>query len=892
IYTKNKNEYKNKNSLLKNFKDASLNEIKEISKEQDVFLKIDIRENKNNDYTYRNLICENIEKILSYNIVDVIINDKEILRKIKKEKKLTYKSLDVKKRTNIWSYKNNEDILSLGELKNYLSNSNEIIFLFGKGKRKRKYVISNLDENISLEDLRLLGFAFTDGSFYNKKIISFYNNDISNIEYYNDLIYKRLKRYNKTKNKNFGEINSKYEKSWRKRMSFFNDFFFLTILVTDNNFNKNIDIEILSKLSCNQFLSFYGGCLDGDGYIQEYAVSLCNYENNIKKIVNLLMWNGCLVNQNENYVSIPSNEFNRKFIENIEIKHSKRKIKKQNLSFKEIKNSISKDIKWFIYDDFAVVNIKEIKEYDDYVNMFDMKTETSYFSCNGIKTHNCMSFDVPYIINRCKNLGIELSLSPINQYKERRTGGYHIDGGGYTIAGISILDGLELYKNFVYTKRERYSLQFIGKLEVEEGKKDLEGTVNTAWKQWNEFVEYNIQDVLLCKKIEDKKKHIQLTINFCYQALIPFDRIFSSISVVTGYMLRYLHERNIVFPDKTNHTKDKKFPGAYVMAKPGYYEWLVSFDIASMYPHLIMQYNISPETLVLNPESEKGLLKCPLSQWKKWETAEGDYECGGIYYRKDKKGILAEIVEDIYNDRKKFKSKEFIANAIEKNMSLEKYNNEMINIVKDENESSEYYYSQQQIRKILINSIYGVLGNPYFNFFNINNAIAVTLSGQHLIRYLSDTINSYMKSSWHKVGPKLFPDYKGKWNPLKKAVCILVDTDSNYLCLEEIIKDMGLDKEFAKDYQKFLDWVLFMENNFFNPFFNKILNIYAAKFGVEQKMVFKREKIITQKFILAKKKYADEIIANEDDYLNKEGIPYTKKPKISITGIEVVRTDT
>ena len=210
---------------------------------------------------------------------------------------------------------------------------------------------------------------------------------------------------------------------------------------------------------------------------------------------------------------------------------------------------------------------------------------------------NIMGFDVPYIINRCKRLKIEESLSPLNVYKERKYGGYHIDGGGYIIAGISILDGLELYKNFVYVKRERYSLQFIGKIEVGEGKKDLEGTVNTAWKQWNEFVEYNVQDVNLCRKIEDKKKHIKLTIDFCYQALIPFDRIFSSITLVTGYILRRLHEKNIVFPDRVNTEKNAKFPGAYVMAKPGYYNWVVSFDVASMYPHEILTYNISPETL-------------------------------------------------------------------------------------------------------------------------------------------------------------------------------------------------------------------------------------------------------------------------------------------------------
>lgn len=393
---------------------------------------------------------------------------------------------------------------------------------------------------------------------------------------------------------------------------------------------------------------------------------------------------------------------------------------------------------------------------------------------------NVMGFDVPYIINRCKNLKIEESLSPINIYKERRTGGYHIEGGGYVIAGISILDGLELYKNFVYTKRERYSLQFIGQIELKKGKKDLEGTVNNEWKNnWNNFVEYNVNDVILCKEIEDKKKHIKLTIDFCYQALIPFDKIFSTISLVTGYMLRYLHERNIVFPDR-EHTgeKDKKFPGAYVMAKPGYYNWVVSFDVASMYPHLLMMYNISPETLVLNPENPEDYYSCPISKQKTWETIEGNFECGGVYYRKDKKGVMAEIVSDIYQERKVFKKKGFIAEAITQGRSLDDYSAKLIEAVRTEGDSAEYYDSQQKIRKILINSIYGCLGNEYFNFYNINNAIAVTLGGQDLIRYLSNSMNDYMKQNWHKIGPKLYPEFTGEWKTLTKDVVILVDTDS------------------------------------------------------------------------------------------------------------------
>lgn len=532
-------------------------------------------------------------------------------------------------------------------------------------------------------------------------------------------------------------------------------------------------------------------------------------------------------------------------------------------------------------------NSKLVKNYHYFKNEKDLIerfiTDFRKQRVDIISGWNSRLFDLPYIINRCNKLDINVSLSPINIYRESKAGGYHISSGGYDIAGISILDGLDLYKNFVYENRERYSLQAIGMFEVGEGKKDLEGTVNNAWEtNWNAFVEYNVQDVLLTKKIEEKKKHIELTINFCYQALIPFNKIFSSISLITGYVMKYLHERNMVLPDRSGEKKDDKIPGAYVMAKPGFYKWICSFDIASMYPHLIIMYNISPETLVLNSENTNEYYKTPLTEYKTWDTADGDFKIGGIQYRKDKKGIIAEIVEDTYKKRKRLKTKGFIVDAIENNRSLEKYPDELIKEVNEEGETSEYYNSQQLIRKILLNSYYGVLNNEYFNLFNIHNSLTITLGGQHLIKYLSNTLNSYMKSNWHKVGPKLFPNTNCKWTPLEKDVVILIDTDSNFICMDEIIQNMGID---FKDNKDFLDWVNYLNEKLFNPFFEKILQIYADKFEVPQIIEFKREKIITQKFILAKKKYADEIIANEDKI-------YIDEPKISITGIEIVRTDT
>lgn len=507
---------------------------------------------------------------------------------------------------------------------------------------------------------------------------------------------------------------------------------------------------------------------------------------------------------------------------------------------------------------------------------------------------NVKFFDIPYIINRCAKLDIEIDMSPLNiSYPKKFRDDFGNTIEGYGIAGISILDGLELYKKFTYKKQVSYSLNYIGIEEVKEGKLDLDGQVNHMYKtDWNKFVEYNIQDVLLTKKINDNKKFIELTISLCYQALIPFENVFSSISLITGYIVNYLHKQNIVFPDPPQDKIKEEYPGAHVMAKQGMYEYVISFDVESMYPHMIMMYNISPETLVLNPTNTEGLIKTPASKEYSCNTPSGKFSVKGIYYTKEKQGVLSKIVETIFNNRKQFRKKMQIAEGIEEGLSKEKIIenldisssviNELYDEIIDEGFDSKYYDSQQQIRKILINSIYGVLGNKYFSFYNIKNAMAITIGGRHLIEFLSNNLNNYIKKYWHKIAKNYFPEVKNKEiSEIKNDVVVLIDTDSNYICLDEIIK--SLDIKFKSD-DDFRLWANNFDKKFFTPFFNKLLEKYAANFEVNQIINFKREKIISKKIILAKKKYADLTI-------DKEGKIYNP-PKLDVTGIEIVRTST
>jgi len=466
-------------------------------------------------------------------------------------------------------------------------------------------------------------------------------------------------------------------------------------------------------------------------------------------------------------------------------------------------------------------------------------------------------FDYLYLHNRKENLGIKKCFSPVND--DRVTA-----AGAVKFGGVSILDLQTLYKKFTYSPRESYSLQAIGMFELGEGKLDYEGTINTAWRDdWHNFVNYNVQDVLLVDKLEAKTRFIELVINISYQALIPFENVFSQMSVLTGYILRFLHGQGMVLPDREHQTKGK-LPGAYVMAVPGMYEKIVSFDVASMYPHMLMEYNIGPDTLIENPteEEKKYCYSTPLSEHKTWTIAGGEkFKVGGVYYRKDKVSILSKIVKKIFDERKEMKKLMYEARD------------------KGDTNLQTYYDRQQQIRKILINSMYGVLGNKHFHLYNIKCAMTITLSSQHLIKYLSNTTNDYFKNYFWQ-NEDYFPVQDEK-NKLEKDPCILIDTDSNYFCFDEMFQKMGLN---FKDDNEFVNWINKFNKDFLKQFFSEILNFYAEQFGVKQIIDFEKEKVITAMIILAKKKYVTKI---KDD----EGKIYDK-PYMKVTGVEIIKTST
>ena len=218
---------------------------------------------------------------------------------------------------------------------------------------------------------------------------------------------------------------------------------------------------------------------------------------------------------------------------------------------------------------------------------------------------NSEYYDIPYLCNRVSRLMGEKALRSFSPWGLVRKEEHFIQGQSklvYDIAGMNQLDYLNLYKKFTYTNQESYRLDYIASVEL--GQKKLDHSEFETFKDfyskgWQKFVEYNIIDVELVDRMEDKMKLIDLAITMAYDAKVNYNDVFYQVRMWDTIIYNYLRSKNVVIPPKVPVDKSEKFAGAYVKEpKPGKYDYVVSFDLNSLYPHLIMQYAISPETLV------------------------------------------------------------------------------------------------------------------------------------------------------------------------------------------------------------------------------------------------------------------------------------------------------
>ena len=477
---------------------------------------------------------------------------------------------------------------------------------------------------------------------------------------------------------------------------------------------------------------------------------------------------------------------------------------------------------------------------------------------------NIQMFDIPYLAKRLyRVLGDKVArrLSPWGLCSPKELyikGRRHIV---YDIGGITQLDYLDLYKKFTYTNRESYRLDYIAQVEL--GQKKLDHSEYDTFKDfytngWQKFVEYNIIDVELVDRLEDKMKLIELALTMAYDAKVNYNDVFYQVRMWDNIIYNYLKKRNIVIPPKLSEQKDEKYAGAYVKEpKPGKYDWVVSFDLNSLYPHLIMQYNISPETLrdERHPTvSVKDILEKNLT----FEMHKDNAVCAnGAMYRKDKRGFLPELMEKMYNERVIFKKR-----MLEAKQEYEK--NPTDNLVKEIARCNNI----QMAKKISLNSAYGAIGNQYFRYYQLANAEAITLSGQVSIRWIENKMNDFLNKILKTEG---------------KDYVIASDTDSIYLHLGPLVDVIYKDKE--KDSESIVSFIDTICEKTLEPFIDQSYKELAEYVNAyDQKMFMKRENIADRGIWTAKKRYILNV-------WNSEGVQY-HEPKLKMMGIEAVKSST
>ena len=477
---------------------------------------------------------------------------------------------------------------------------------------------------------------------------------------------------------------------------------------------------------------------------------------------------------------------------------------------------------------------------------------------------NIQLFDIPYICKRLNRVLGEKLMKRFSNWGLVSEGKIFIQGREhitFDVGGLTQLDYLDLYKKFTYKAQESYRLDYIA--EVELGQKKLDHSEYDTFKDfythgWQKFIEYNIVDVELVDRLEDKMKLIELALTMAYDAKVNYADVFYQVRMWDNIIYNYLKKRNIVIPPKIRSDKNEKYAGAYVKEPiPGKYDWVVSFDLNSLYPHLIMQYNISPETL-LDERHPTATVDRILAEEINFELYKDNAVCAnGAMYRKDVRGFLPELMEKMYGDRVIFKKRMLQAKQqYEKTptKALEKEIARCNNI--------------QMAKKISLNSAYGAIGNQYFRYYKLANAEAITLSGQVSIRWIEQKMNEYL----NKLLQTEETDY-----------VIASDTDSIYLNLGPLVDKFLANK--SSDKAKVVELLDMVCRDKLEPYIDKCYgNLATYVSAYDQKMQMKRENIADRGIWTAKKRY----ILNVWD---SEGVRY-EDPKLKMMGIEAVKSST
>lgn len=491
---------------------------------------------------------------------------------------------------------------------------------------------------------------------------------------------------------------------------------------------------------------------------------------------------------------------------------------------------------------------------------------------------NSKLFDMVYLINRIKKVWsneMANQLSPWNIIKEQNSRNYIGEEVlSYSVAGIQQLDYYDLFVKFAYTygKQENYKLDNIGNVVLGEQKIDYSeyGSLRELYKlDFQKFCDYNIKDTYIVVKMEEKLNLIALAMTLSFKAKVNFIESLGSVGIWDAFIYNALRGKNIVIPPKSNNDKLEKIAGAYVKEPiPGMYKWVVSFDLASLYPNIMIQYNMSPETIVnketftntelldnLSDISVDKILRdgTPFNKYHYSITARGELFDNNI------DGIIPIIVKQLYDERSDIRKEEKKVNQLIENTSdpIEKAKLQKISI---------QLYNEQFARKILMNSLYGATSNQYFRYYDERIAESITLNGQLTIKWAEKYINKAI----NELSGTTDVDY-----------IIAMDTDSVYITLDEYV-NKNIQNPTIKDTTKIID-------NLCKDSIQKVLDkcyddLHVMMNTKNQSMSMKREVIANKGIWTGKKRYILNV-------LNSEGVEYAE-PKLKMMGIEAVKSST
>ena len=486
---------------------------------------------------------------------------------------------------------------------------------------------------------------------------------------------------------------------------------------------------------------------------------------------------------------------------------------------------------------------------------------------------NSSGFDFPYIINRfIKIFGEDFvkQLSPVGNVRGRKV--FTNMGKEVTlwsIGGISLIDYMDLYKTFSPGEKESFSLNYISELELGEGKiaHNAVSLGELAQTDWKLFVDYNIQDVHLLVKLEEKLKFLEIARMLSYKGCTNFEAALGKVAIVTGAVSIQASKQGFIIPTFPNKQERESYEGGFVRdPEKGIQKAIVSFDVNSLYPNTIITLNISPETKLgkvvdgefgITPEVTIRLMNGKLhtlstEKFKQFLIKEKvSLSKAGIMYSQKSKGVIPNLIDEIYKER------------VETKVQLSK----LKKTGKKDKESLlklTYFDTLQYTYKILLNSIYGTFANKHSSLMDIDNAMSITMTGQSVA----------------KAGGNILDDYVKEHYGVNESITKYGDTDSVYVSIDSVLKNQNIllvvEGKINKDVHVIVDKL--------DEHVNKEILNWAREelFSIDPRYVFKREVISDVGIFLQKKRYILHV-------LDDEGVAVDK---FKYTGIELVRSTT